>query len=148
MERYNFEQFLVTLETYFPALDEGQKSIYFDSLKKFSPAYCLEASKILFEKCKKQYFPSLADLMEAFTEAYNESPRAHPEELDGFCPECEGSGRIIEKKENGQTYAIYCKCETGRKIFEGNGRFFEEHNLFTGKERQIWEAYKKRRKIK
>lgn len=148
MERFNFEQFLVTLETYFPTLDEGQKSIYFDSLKKFSPAYCLEASKILFEKCKKQYFPSLVDLMEAFTEAYNDSPRAHPDELEGFCPECEGQGLVRKVKDDGQSCAIYCQCRIGKERFERHGRYFEEYHLFTGKERQIWEIHKKKRKIK
>lgn len=148
MIKADFDSIVTKLETYFPRLDEAQKPIYFNSLKKFSPEYIPEACQNLFETCHHKYFPNLAEIIDAFSDAYNNAPMAHIEDLGNACPDCEGQGLIIDDKNKVWSKAVYCKCAAGRKRFEAHGRYFEEHNLFIWKEKHVWDAYKKARRIR
>lgn len=128
MTQFEFDQAIKELETIFKPLDEDQRKIYFDYLKKFDEYEFKETIEYLIETSK--YFPKIADFFSARDEMSREQSSATAEEIESYCEKCSGEGRYIEEytwQDKAHFKEVFCSCQKGQRMKRLREKYFQKH---------------------
>lgn len=110
-------------------LEDEQEGIYYDFLKNTSSRILERAVDILIDSHRTRFFPTVPEIKDAISEAYQELEKEEEPPRPGICFSCNSTGVILKPyKFRGSEYtmAIACNCEAGKPFKKS----FSKHKVY------------------